>query len=33
VEPGIHNDALKRVTTYYAAAVETTKVKSFHPEP
>jgi hypothetical protein len=33
VEPGLHNDALKRVTTHYAATVKTAKVKGFHPEP
>jgi hypothetical protein len=33
VEPGLHNDAPKRVTTYCATVVETPKVKGFHPEP
>jgi hypothetical protein len=33
VEPGLHDDALKWVTTHCATAIEITKVKGFHPEP
>jgi hypothetical protein len=32
VEPELH-DAPKRVTTHFAAVVETAKVMGFHPEP
>jgi hypothetical protein len=33
VEPELHDDAPKKVTTHRAVVIEITMVKGFHPEP